>query len=119
VDFSSFGVTGLRRIKCVKIYELRRTNATPIVACHSPDQSPLAILTFEPVLELQFPHKLQESLNCDILYHAGYFSHSSQSPRRNWFGFMHVLSIGSHPQPADIFILPIIDLNLSDRNCIY
>jgi hypothetical protein len=38
----SFGVTGLGRIKCVKISELRTTNAIPMVKYHPPDQSPLA-----------------------------------------------------------------------------
>jgi hypothetical protein len=115
----SFGTIGLRRMERVRVSELQRTNAIPIITYRSPDESPLTTFKFKPILELQFPYKLPESFNCDVLYHAGYFSHSSLSPRPNWSGFMQVISVGSHPPPANISMLPIIDLNSNDRNCIY
>jgi len=115
----SFGATSLRRIERVKVSDLHRTNSIPIVTYRVPDQSPYVTYKFKPVLELQFPYALPASINCDIVYHTGYFSHSSLSPRPNWSGFMQFISVGSHTPPADISMLPIIDLNSNDRNCIY
>ena len=77
-------------------------------------------ITFKPSIELLYPYTLPESLNVDILWQAArVFSSNSDNPRPNWSGFMQDSSIGLHPPKATITLLPIIDLQQSDYNCIY
>jgi hypothetical protein len=39
-------------------------------------------------------------------------------PRPSWSGFMQDVSSGKHSLPADVRMLPIIDMNPGDKSCI-
>src|ERR1051325_1919302 len=61
------------------------------------------------------------TINLDLVWHMGYFVHESDHPRSNWAGFMQDFSVTAdsfHP-PADIRMLPIIDMNPTDMSCIF
>lgn len=107
------------RLERFKAGDLPRTANISILACPSSDASKLAICKFEPITNLKFPLTLPVSVNCDHLWHLGYFFNDTQHPRPNWRGFMQSVTFGPHPPPAKITMLPIIDLNPIDCNCIY
>ena len=44
---------------------------------------------------------------------------SLRFPRHAWHGMMQLIHKGEHPSVSSVMILPIIDLNPSDMNCVY
>lgn len=62
----------------------------------------------------------------ELLWRVGWQSEypeqvCDEDRRPNWSGFMqHVVRTdGEYPSSADVLFLPIIDLNPSDRHCVY
>ena len=80
----------------------------------------LSKLKFEPILQLKSPCILPIEINYDLLWHAGWFSRSSEKPRPNWSGYMHEVTRSfSLKEKSTISFLPIIDLDPNDETCIY
>jgi hypothetical protein len=60
------------------------------------------------------------SIKLDLLWNVGWYFRGEDAPRPHWSSFMQDVTSGSgiHPPVADIRMLPIIDLNPSDKSCI-
>ena len=71
---------------------------------------------FKPVIELQFLYVLPLSTSCDFLCHSDQKVYTGNQPRSSWAGFIQDVSVGTHLHPADIAMLPIIDLKSSDES---
>ena len=83
----------------------------------------LTILKFDPIVKLKCENVrgIVSDINYDLIWHAGWFSRSLATHRPNWNGFMQkATSNGSNEEDkATISFLPVIDLNPSDKNCIF
>ena len=49
---------------------------------------------------------------------SGWYFRGESEPRPNWCEFMQDVTSGSHLPASDIRLLPMIDMNPSDRSCI-
>ena len=78
----------------------------------------LSKLAFKPLIQLYFPTTFSSSLGIDILWYSSLLF-GTDDKRPNWNGFMQEHSSGEHPSDSKILMLPIINLNPSDDNCIY
>ena len=76
-------------------------------------------MKFCPIKSLQHPLVLPNVANVSGLWHASGLLCSHNQPRPNWSGFVQSACEGKHPGPASINLLSIIDVILSDENCIY
>jgi hypothetical protein len=104
----------VQRQKREKIASPSRNDCIPVMVYRTPEKSALASCILKPVTQLYFPYTLPALLNCDVIWHMGYFFNSDKYPRPNWSGFMQSMTTGSHLPPAEITMLLIIDLNLND-----
>ena len=81
--------------------------------------SAMRSLKFKPLVELYHPYILPSTLNIDQLrYSAAIFS-KLPKPRPSWSGFMQSVTVGPHPSPSKVTMLPIIDLNPSNYSYIF
>ena len=113
-----FGEGNMRRLKRIHATDVARNRGIPILSYNKCVKSALTTLNFKPILHLTFPYTLPSSLNIDVVWQTGLFLKPAQ-PRCNWSGFMQSVSSGHHTLPAQIHMLPIIDLNPGDASCIY
>ena len=102
------------------VNDVVKNHGIEIKLYHPPEKSGLALLKFKPTQHLQLIYTLPASLNFDLLWNTCWFFKEETCLKANWSGFMqHVCCTGSHPLPADIIMLPIVDLNPSDSYCSY
>ena len=59
------------------------------------------------------------SIAIDKWWYAAWLFSTESNPRPNWNGFMQDISQGDHPGKSESVMLPIIDLDSKDDNCIY
>ena len=77
----------------------------------------LLAVTLKQIVQLNTANVLPSNLLFDYLWHASYFL---PNPRASWSGYMSDVSAAQdHPGKAAISMLPIIDLNPNNMNCIY
>ena len=109
------------KLKCVTASSLVKNRAIPIISYHTPDESGLWNLPFKSLNSLPYPNVVSSPTCLDTIWHAGLYLANSNSKRPNWSGFMQAVYVpaGSYPHPADIHVLPIIDLNPNNVTCIY
>jgi len=55
------------------------------------------------------------SVKFDLVWNFGWYFRGEDNPRPNCSGFMQDVVIGEHLPPGDIRMLPMIDMNPSDR----
>ena len=114
----AFGEVPIKRFPRINVGNLVLGRGIRILR-HTPPNIPvLSQIVFKPFLELHHPHTLPMSTDLDLVWHSGWFFHEESRPRPNWGGFMQSLSTGEYQPPADIRMLPIIDLNPGDKSCI-
>ena len=65
------------------------------------------------------PYTLSPDINCDVLWHTGWLFESRQSKYPNWSGFMQNIRSDIIAETSEVHLLPIIDLNPSNKSCIY
>ena len=84
-------------------------------------KQPSVDFKMKPLLQLQQRrHTLQKGVTSDLLWQCGWLLQSHQIRNPNWSGFMQNLSVNdSVPEKSAIHLLLLIDLNLSDKSCIY
>ncbi|XP_066929207.1 uncharacterized protein [Clytia hemisphaerica] len=110
-------VPGLK--KRLKVERLTEKRGVEIVDYFKNQNTGLNQLLLKPYHELQFVSTIPSSINYDIIWHCGWFSHSKTRP--NWNGYMQ-LATGTTPDPkskSTVTFLPIIDLTPSSPKCIY
>jgi len=56
-------------------------------------------------------------IKIDLMWQTSYFFSDTKQP--NWSGFMQTYRNGDYPGKSDVNLLPIINLNPSDKTCIY
>ena len=83
-----------------------------------PEQRPLSAITVRQLRQSQEPTRLRESLRLDLLWSAGWIFRSERVKRHGWSGFMQQVSNDENKGTSEITLLPIVDLNPSDNNCI-
>ena len=117
----AYGETAIKRLPRVKVLKLTSGRTIPILY-HTPQNvPPLSMLKFKSSTEIQNALLLKQSCsNMDLIWCTGIFlSHRTSSrPMPNWSGFMQMVTVGDHLDPADFRLLPIIDLNPGDKSCI-
>jgi len=118
VPVGSFGDVPVKRLPRAPALSVVHGKGIHVHFYKPPNIRPLSCLHFRPVAELQMPYVLPTAVNDDLLWHVGWYFRDESDPRPNWSGFMRDLSTGSHLPAADIRLLPIIDLNPSDRSCV-
>ena len=91
----------------------------PIINYHPPKLTLFEKILFKPRVELLFPYVLPSNLSADSIWKAAGLFSTEEKPRPSWSGYMQDISTGHHPPKSSITMLPIIDLNPSDRTCIY
>lgn len=107
--------------KVMGVDYLPRDSAVQIHRYPYPAAHPLGNLTFLP-LELLQPSMLRQSSEIDLLWHCASLLQGTHSEirRPNWNGFMDKITTEkSHPDKTTVSMLPIIDMNPSDENCVY
>jgi len=117
VPYGGFSDKPIKRLPRVSVDKIVHGRTIPMHWYVVPNEPPLSKLMFKPVRELQYPYTLPQSIYLDVLWHAGWFFRGVDDPRPNWSGFMQDVVVGEHLPPADIRILPIIDVNPGDRSC--
>lgn len=97
-----------------------KARGIPIIQYSQPNVPVLSSVMFVPMCDViaKCLFTLPPSVKLDRMWNLGWYFRSESQPRPNWSAFMQEVSSGSHPPPADIRMLPIIDLNPGDRACI-
>nr|XP_047122386.1 uncharacterized protein LOC124805886 [Hydra vulgaris] len=109
------------RIKRVlsQITEMHSQNKFPILLCDTPEMSCLSKIIFKPIFQLQSPSIILLSTEIDLLWHLlNTFCSIRNRPQWNGFKQKHQKS-ENHSPKSDFFMLPIININPLDKNCIY
>jgi len=96
-----------------------KTLGLPIKEYSSLYQRPLATLIVCGLRQVQEPQRLRQSLRLDLLWSSGWLFRSSDVRRPGWCGFMQHISTDVNRSKSEVMLLPIVDLNPSDANCIY
>ena len=111
------GLTPIPRPKRRAVKEVVKGEEIPIIEYHPPEETGLSAATLKPIVQLNTANVLPSDLLFEYLWHTSYFLHN---PCPSWSGYMSDVSAAlSHPGKAAISMLPIIDLNPNDMNCIY
>ena len=106
----------IRRQQRIKVSELLKDKAVPILQYVCCGERGLASIFYKPVVELLVPLTLPAELYSDLLWHSGW---TYSNTRPNWSGFMqHAFSDGSIAK-SEVLLLPILDLSPSNESCIY
>ena len=84
-----------------------------------PNQRGLSNTSFQPLLTLQWPYTLPNTIQTDLLWHSGWFASDKSDPRPSWNGFMQHVTRGNHPPKSKVYMLPVIDLKPTDENCMF
>ena len=103
----------------VPFSELVRKRVIPIVPYCVAEIRGLSKMSYKAVVQLRTPYVLPPLLNLDPLWYSGSIVRDADHPQPNWSAFMQHICKGGHAPVANIIMLPIIDLNLSDETCIY
>ena len=103
-----------------KISEVIKNKGIDLLHFVRSSKDGLSTLMLKSIRELTTEPTLSKEVDCNILWHAAWFSHSLENPRPNWSGFMQsVIDTGPVEEKSSVSFLPIIDLNPSDESCIY
>ena len=104
-----------------KVAEIVSSRGIPILHYAIPQKSGLCSMSLNDWSSMkQLRCSLAPLTAQDLLWHVGWFFSTESFLRPNWSGFMHDLNADdSVPQVAAIRMLPIIDQNPNDLNCIY
>ena len=103
----------------VSISEFVRKRGIPIVPYCVAEIRGLSKMSYKVDVQLRTPYVLPPSLNLERLWYSGSSVRNADHPQPNWSAFMQRICKGGHPPVANIIMLPINDLNLSDETCIY
>ena len=107
----------IRRIESIlKSKEITSKKQFPITWYEGSNIFGLSKLAFKPLIQLYFPTTFSSSL--EILWHSSLLF-GTDDKRPNWSRFMQEHSSDEHPPDSKTLMLPIINLNPSDDNCIY
>lgn len=118
VDRGNFGDVPVTRLPRVNADTIARAKTVPMHHYSVPNIPSLTQINFEPFVHLLFPHTLPASSNMDLLWQLGWYFRNDSEPRPNWSGFMQNIAVGEYQSSADIQLLPIIDMNPSNKSCI-
>ena len=118
-----FGESTVERIKRAPGSSIVYKRGIPIITTTqtTPCVTSLSKLSFKPLNELVL-HRVQKShLDLNVVWHCSCFFTDGQNPSPNWSGYMHDVTVAHDEfnRPAVIRMLPILNLNPNDRNCIY
>ena len=103
----------------ILVTELTKDKGLPLLKYIPSVTKALASVSYDPILQLQVPYTYPPEVCSDLLWHFGSLSSEAVNPRPNWSGFMqHVFSTVDCPK-SEVLLLPIVDLNPSDDNCLY
>ena len=110
----------IKRLKSLlTAMEISSQKKIPILWYEAPDVASLSKIVFKPVVQLQSPTTFSPSLGIDLLWHL-LMVFNSVGKQPQWNGFMQEHQHReSHPPKSEIILLPIININPSDENCIY
>ena len=118
--FSEISVPRLQRVNVAAIVKNR---GIPIMTYISSGKSALSSLIFKPLEEVKFTYEPDVSVSplYDLVWHASWWFLDCEHPRPNWSGYMQHVSkpFRECPPAADIRMLPIMDMNPNDINCIF
>ena len=116
----SFGDNVVVRRQRLKVSDLVRNSGIPIIHIQDSLSSSLSAVILKPIEEMNFPRVVTSPLDLDLAWHCSWHFINN---RPNWSGYMQDITgstlVGDYAPPAQISMLPIIDLNPNDRNCIY
>lgn len=115
----TFGYPPVQRLLRTSAAALVKNRGIPIHYYSPSDLRPLSSIALTPWIELQRPFTVPTSAALDRLHDVAWFFSDIDSPAGSWSSFMHDVCPQSCPPPAEFRLLPIIDLNPSDMNCIY
>ena len=109
----------IKRVARMKAKESVKALGLTIHHFKPPQQKALSMVNLKEIRQLQRPHTLPLDVNLDLLWHSGWIFRIPYQDRPNWSGFMQHVCVGDHPPLSEVQLLPILDLNPSDNNCIY
>ena len=109
----------IQRNKTMKVGIATTNKGIPIKWFKESPEPRLSAEKFKPLIELQFSHVLPLSTSCDLLWHSAQKMYTGNQPPTSWAGFNQEESVGTHLPPANITMLPIMDLKSCDESCTY
>jgi hypothetical protein len=121
IPVGNFSEMPVVRMQHAKVSSIVKNRGIPLLHIPDMNKSSLSSIKFKPMSDLKLPTTQKPSLNLDLVWQTGGFFTDEQHPRPNWSGFMQDVTVpfGQFAPAADIRMLPIIDVNPNDRNCIY
>jgi hypothetical protein len=108
----------------VKVSDLCKTSSVTIFEYNKQSVSGLSSIVLKQLRQLQVPMVFPAVANLNTLRHAAGLFTTKNLLRPNWSGFMQHWCQSNdlekrYAAPAEIHMLPIIDLSPSDASCIY
>ena len=113
--------TVIKRLKeSRKSEDFVRNRGIPVENYLGESYNGLLNLKFKPINQFEIVEILSSEVSYNLLWQCNCFFNASTNPQPNWSGFMQEMTHSYSTQRKDsIKLLPIIDLNPSDENCIF
>src|SRR6218665_444324 len=105
----------IKRLSRVSPKASVRSLGLPIQEYTKPGKSSLSLVVIKELRQLKSPVNFSVASKLDLIW----MSRRLHFSRHSWSAFMQHVSMGEHNGKSNVMFLPIVDLNLSDDNCIY